>query len=132
MKVNSIFSEIGFTFHSEASAKQAASNKDHPAKEKAAAGRSSEKPESALPAKLIEEAQQRSQDAERSQRASQPIVNGFGLALEFSRDQDTGSTVIKVVNLESGDVIRQIPPDEVLAFLRHFEESNGVFLSLRL
>jgi flagellar protein FlaG len=132
MKVNSIFSEIGFTFHSEASAKQAASSKDHPAKEKAAAVRSSEKPESALPAKLIEEAQQRSQDAERSQRASQPIVNGFGLALEFSRDQDTGSTVIKVVNLESGDVIRQIPPDEVLAFLRHFEESKGVFLSLRL
>jgi flagellar protein FlaG len=132
MKVNSIFSEIGFIFHSGASAKQAASSKDHPAKEKAAAGRSPEKNDPVLPAKLLEEAQEKSQDAERSQRGSQPIVNGFGLALEVSRDQNTGATVIKVVNLESGDVIRQIPPDEVLAFLRHFEESKGVFLSLRL
>jgi flagellar protein FlaG len=132
MKVNSIFSEIGFTFHSGASAKQAASNKDHPAREKAAAGKSPERTESALAATLREEAADKSQDAGRSQRASQPIVNGFGLGLEFSRDQDTGATVIKVVNLESGDVIRQIPPDEVLAFLRHFEESKGVFLSLRL
>jgi len=61
-----------------------------------------------------------------------PVVNGLGLGLEFSIDKETGVRVIRVLNVESGEVVRQIPPDEILAFLRHFDKTKGIFLSRRL
>jgi uncharacterized FlaG/YvyC family protein len=36
-----------------------------------------------------------------------------------------------VVDQESGDVVRQIPPDEVVDFMRQFQETKGHFVSLR-
>ena len=65
-------------------------------------------------------------------RRSQSIVNGTGLSLEFSVDADTGTHVIKVIDRNSGDVVRQIPPEEVLAFLRQLQYSKGHFVSLKL
>jgi flagellar protein FlaG len=65
-------------------------------------------------------------------RRSQPIVNGTGLSLEFSVDADTGTHVIKVIDRNSGDVVRQIPPEEVLAFLRQLQDSKGNFVSRKL
>ncbi len=36
-------------------------------------------------------------------------------SLEFSVDSDTKKTVVKLIDAESGDVIRQFPTDEMLA-----------------
>lgn len=48
--------------------------------------------------------------------------------LEFSVDQDTGRTVLKVIHAESGEVIRQIPPEELLQIARTFIEGTGSFI----
>ena len=64
-----------------------------------------------------------------TQAPQKPIVNGMGLGLEFAIDKTTGVNIIRVYNLETGEVIRQIPPEEVLNFLREFESRNGHFLS---
>ncbi|MEX1665397.1 flagellar protein FlaG [Zhongshania arctica] len=45
--------------------------------------------------------------------------------LEFSVDEDTGRTVLKVIHAESGEVIRQIPPEELLHIARVFIEGTG-------
>lgn len=68
----------------------------------------------------------RSQDS--TQKPVRPVVNGLGLGLEFSVDKDTGVTIIKVLDVETGEVVRQIPPEEVLTFMREFEK-NGPLLS---
>ncbi len=66
----------------------------------------------------------------------QPVVNGLGLGLEFSSDTETGQRIITVYDLETGEVIRQIPPKEVLNFLRQIQGnkglSTGLFFSRRL
>jgi flagellar protein FlaG len=59
------------------------------------------------------------------------VINGQGLGLKFFYDRDAGVQVIQVVDEESGDVIRQIPPDEVVEFMRQFRETKGQFVSLR-
>ena len=59
----------------------------------------------------------------------EPIINGLGLGLRFHLDRDTGIRVIQVVDEESGDVIRQIPPDEVVDFMRQFQATKGHFVS---
>jgi flagellar protein FlaG len=63
-----------------------------------------------------------------AQAPVQPVVNGLGMSLEFSVDKETGATIIKVLDVETGQVVRQIPPEEVLAFMRQFEK-NGPLLS---
>jgi len=53
------------------------------------------------------------------------IVQSVQRDLSFNMDEDSGKTVIRVVDTESGELIRQIPSKEVLAIasqLREFQE----------
>lgn len=67
-----------------------------------------------------------------SPKIPEPIVNGLGLTLEFVKDKLTDQTVIRVYDKESGNLVRQIPPEEVMNFLRQFAKDKGSLLSLRL
>jgi len=109
MKVNSLAFDINLPLNS-----KAGSPKESTQTPKALA--ESENP-------LLEKPQQLPQASQK------PIVNGMGLGLEFAVDKTTGLNIIRVYNLETGEVIRQIPPEEVLNFLREFESRNGHFLS---
>jgi len=44
--------------------------------------------------------------------------------LEFSVDQDSGVTVVKVVNSANGELIRQIPSEVVVKLAADFKESS--------
>jgi len=46
--------------------------------------------------------------------------------LKFSIDEDSGQTVIKVVDSKTDEVIRQIPREEVLAIARSLEKAEGL------
>ena len=63
-----------------------------------------------------------------TQAPVRPVVNGLGSGIEISVDKDTGVTIIKVLDVETGKVVRQIPPEEVLTFMRQFDK-NGVLIS---
>lgn len=45
--------------------------------------------------------------------------------LQFEMDRATGKTLIKVINSETGDIIRQIPGDEMLAIAKALEGMKG-------
>jgi len=46
--------------------------------------------------------------------------------LNFSIDEASGRTVVKVIDSESDEVIRQIPAEEMLAVARRLQEMNEV------
>jgi flagellar protein FlaG len=46
--------------------------------------------------------------------------------LRFSIDEDSGHTVITVLDSETEEVIRQIPAEEVLAIARNLEAMKGL------
>lgn len=52
--------------------------------------------------------------------------------LEFSFDEQSGDTIVKVIDSESGEVIRQIPPEEILAISQALNDAladtSGVIL----
>lgn len=53
--------------------------------------------------------------------------------LQFSIDDDSGQTVIKVIDSESKEVIRQIPPEEVLAMAdRMADMHEGLILQVQV
>ena len=49
--------------------------------------------------------------------------------LEFSIDELSGETVIKVMDSQTEEIIRQIPSEEVLALSRNIETLKGVLFS---
>jgi len=53
-------------------------------------------------------------------------ANRMSTQLSFSLDDKTGKTVIKVIDKETGDVIRQIPPEEALKLSAHMQEMVGI------
>ena len=53
--------------------------------------------------------QQQQQDVEGAVRSIDQAINPFGLAMQFSRDDETGSIVLKMINQSTGEIMRQIP-----------------------
>ncbi|MGY2460634.1 flagellar protein [Vreelandella sulfidaeris] len=50
--------------------------------------------------------------------------------LEFELSEDTSRVITRVVDRESGEVIRQIPAEEVLKIAERLEEMQGQIISL--
>ena len=48
--------------------------------------------------------------------------------LEFSVDQDSGQTIVRVVDTETKDVIRQIPNEEALAIAKSLGKVQGLLI----
>lgn len=46
--------------------------------------------------------------------------------LRFSVDDTTGRTVVKVIDAETDQMVRQIPADEILAIAENLQELQGV------
>jgi flagellar protein FlaG len=74
------------------------------------------------------------QDVNTAVRAAAQQIDSYlksvGRQVEFRVDDDTGMTVVTVRETATGDVIRQIPNEEVLQLARRFEASSGALLDL--
>jgi len=46
-------------------------------------------------------------------------------SVRFEKDKETESLVVKVVDRESGEVIRQVPPEELLSLSKRLRELQG-------
>ena len=49
-------------------------------------------------------------------------------SVEFTTDESSGVRVVKVVDSNSGDVIRQMPAEELLSFMRNLTRMLGTFI----
>ena len=55
-------------------------------------------------------------------------IKPVGGALEFNVDQASGRTIVRVVDLETQQVIRQIPSEEMVELARVLERLEGLLL----
>lgn len=61
----------------------------------------------------------------------QQFVQAMGRNLSFSVDETTGYHVVRVVNPTTGELVRQLPSEELLQIARDFERLNNVLVSQR-
>lgn len=57
-------------------------------------------------------------------RALAPVARN----LQFSLDEETGRTIVKVVDASTQEVIRQMPSEELLAITRALDKFSGLFV----
>lgn len=53
------------------------------------------------------------------------LLQSVNRNLQFKVDDTTQELVVKVVDSETGDVVRQIPSEEMLAFIKRMQELDG-------
>ena len=103
-----------------------------PGKLKLVAGDNAVKVEStttAAKANSKEAEQNVAQQLENSVSKLNELVQSVQRDLQFSIDESSGDTVIKVLDTNTEEVIRQIPSEEVLALTRNIESLKGVLFS---
>ena len=71
------------------------------------------------PAKPVDRA-----EAEKLAQGLEQLVQGVRRQLSFEVDKDTGETVIQVIDRETRKVLRQIPPETMLALQKRLAESQ--------
>ena len=61
-------------------------------------------------------------------KATNDFVSLVNNSVEFSMDDDTGVTVVKVVDKETKEVVRQIPSEEMLAIAKALDTVQGLLV----
>lgn len=69
----------------------------------------------------------RAEVAEAVRRANE-FIKPVSDSVEFSLDQDSGRLVVKMVDLETRQIIRQFPSEEMLSLARAMDKLQGLLL----
>lgn len=80
--------------------------------------------ERSLPAPEFQNAETNKAGLQQSVIRLNEFVQHLNRELQFSIDETSGRTVIKVIDAETSEVIRQIPSEELLELARHLEEGK--------
>jgi flagellar protein FlaG len=71
-------------------------------------------------------------DLKQLQQAIQQVqaaVQAHASSIQFSLDKDTGETIVKVVDTQTNEVIRQIPSKEMIAIAQSIDQQlQGILL----
>ena len=59
-------------------------------------------------------------------KATQEFVGSINSSLEFSVDDDTGTSVVKIVDKDTKELIRQIPFAEMLSIAKALDTIKGI------
>lgn len=61
----------------------------------------------------------------------QQFVQSMGRNLNFSIDETSGYHIVRVVNPDTGELVRQLPSEELLKISRDFQRLNNALVSQR-
>jgi flagellar protein FlaG len=75
-----------------------------------------------------QDAKQKLKDAQQAADAMQEFVQPLNNTLQFSVDQDSGTTVIKVIDSATDKVIKQIPSEEAVALAKALDKLKGLLI----
>ena len=76
------------------------------------------------PATAVEQKQQ----VEAAVKAVKEFIQPMASNLAFEMDDDTGRTVIKITEASSGELIRQIPSEEMLEIAKALDRLQGLLV----
>ena len=81
------------------------------------------------PSGVVEASQPSREVVAKAAEQLQNFVQSMGRNLSFSVDEVSGYNVVRVVNPDTGELIRQLPSEELLKISRDFQRLNNVLVS---
>ncbi|MFN3984569.1 MAG: flagellar protein FlaG [Rhodocyclaceae bacterium] len=68
------------------------------------------------------------EDLRRAMDEVQTAIGAFTRDLQFSIDEDTGRTIVKIVDRETDEVIKQIPSEEMVRISKALDRLQGLLV----
>ncbi len=62
-------------------------------------------------------------------QSANAYVQSVSSSIQFSLDQDSGRTVVKMVDTETEEVLRQFPSEEMLAISKSLDRMQGLLIN---
>ena len=62
-------------------------------------------------------------------QSANAYVQSVSSSIQFSLDQDSGRTVVKMVDTQTEEVLRQFPSEEMLAISRSIDRMHGLLIN---
>jgi flagellar protein FlaG len=62
-------------------------------------------------------------------QSANAYVQSVSSSLQFSLDQDSGRTVVKMVDTQTEEVLRQFPSEEMLAISKSIDRMQGLLIN---
>lgn len=79
--------------------------------------------------KSVQQSQQTGREqAEEAVKRIKEFVQPINDSIQFSLDDDTGFTVVKVVDLQTKEVLRQIPSEEAINIAKALDKLKGLLI----
>ncbi len=69
------------------------------------------------------------QEVKQAVEQIQEVVNNLAQNLQFSIDEDTGKTVVKILDSQTQEVIRQFPSEEAISIARTLDKVQGLLFN---
>lgn len=60
------------------------------------------------------------------------MARSFNRRLEFSINEDTNQVIVKIIDQDSGDVVKQIPPEDVVRVHARIREAIGLLFDQKI
>ncbi len=71
-------------------------------------------------------------DLERIVKEINQFIQIFNSKIAFEIDKDTGKTILKIIDSQTNEIIRQIPPEELLRISKRISELLGLIINARV
>ena len=75
--------------------------------------------------KQAEQAKLKLEDVKEAANKGNTLLQSVNRNLQFKIDDSTKEVVVKIVDSSSGDVVRQIPTEDMLNFIKRMQEMDG-------
>lgn len=70
-------------------------------------------------------------DVQTIQKAMREVTQPDASTLEFHTDAETGRVVVKIIDTATGELMRQIPMEEMLALAKSLDRLQGLLLQTK-
>ncbi len=71
-------------------------------------------------------------DLEKVIKEMNQFIQIFNSRIAFELDKETGKTILKIIDSQTNEVIRQIPPEELLRISKRISELLGLIINARI
>ena len=75
---------------------------------------------------------QEKQEVEQAVQEMNDYVQNIERDIEFSVDDDTGRTIVQVKDSNTGELIRQIPREEILDIVKSLKDAQGLLFKAKV
>jgi len=85
-------------------------------------------PPPAQDAKDVQDTQDKGQQLDQAVKAVSDFIKQANNSLAFSVDDESGTTIVKVIDNDTKEVIKQIPSEEMLAIAKALDSIKGLLI----